>query len=618
MPLEFTSGPVLKQHPDKKISFVGGSIASGLRLLLEWFANDQKPLRATVFEASKVLYAAANFALIAPSLTPDEAAAVLPAIEAFMKSLQTKFNQPGGCSLENLEVDNLPFTAEFIAAVKTAGENPNESAVKTQALLALGKRSMELWGAIYDMADDELKAVFDESNFHPCLDNPQEYRVDLLCDMKNPAEHSQKMIDRYKGLGYKGCQILTPDEVLARKPVFREFVEAHSEKVGKAWKPGVGAVLRPGGCIGPEFLENLFVYLQVKMGKYTNEVGQVKDCLRLKPDSRVVTAKYQVIDNSNARIQHLVTEHADGAQRARGNKHRYSEQRFIFSPGDGAQKTLASCGLESRPIARFVGAVLRFSVELPAEAGGKQQNSSNWLELHAQNGDVVLAMQLRKTYEGEKCCVQLAAGGTKAYAGDGSVGVDNSSEFAKDRHVLQLNQIYRLWPSIIKQGLAKADRKPEAGRQLTFEDLIALEEAGVVMRAIGARACTPDGFPLIGQAYAKASFVPDSAAMDPETAAAAGSTGNQGLKVVNGEVSTGLGSGGASLAAAQAFYGVGYEKFSSGANCPLRSKNLSEDRIVQGQVAQFATLFGRQGVGPTLAKRAKASEACVSIPGPGS
>lgn len=149
---------------------------------------------------------------------------------------------------------------------------------RTEALLALGKMSMDLWQDIYDHADSELKDILIASNFNPCRERKDKekrslhdgYRIDLIYGVPNAMDKANGMKSDYEGLGYSDCRILSPDEVISLDPFLASFCDAHSESgvnESRVWKNDAIALWRPGGCIDTQvFLPLFHDYLKRVMG----------------------------------------------------------------------------------------------------------------------------------------------------------------------------------------------------------------------------------------------------------------------------------------------------------------------------------------------------------------
>ncbi|HSX19792.1 MAG TPA: hypothetical protein VLG38_01555, partial [Gammaproteobacteria bacterium] len=280
-------------HPTQKLSIVGGGIIGAMEAYFAYLEakKNRRQIRVTVYDknASIVDTPASN---IAPSLTPDEILSVVPRGKALAEALKIDFDKPGGINVSD-EINKSPVARNFIAQVELYRPYEEEHKNRTNALLQLGKISMDLWQKIYDDADDDLKQIFKESNFNPCHEPLKKdgvlhdgYRIDLIYNISDARARAESMKSDYVGIGYKHCKILSPDETMERDPFLKDFclrfsdVDANGVRV---WKKEVVALYRPGGCLDASvFLPKFYAYLHKVMGQYTNEYGVVKDCFRLK------------------------------------------------------------------------------------------------------------------------------------------------------------------------------------------------------------------------------------------------------------------------------------------------------------------------------------------------
>jgi len=512
----------MKSHyPTNKHTIIGGGIIGALEAyfdFLEAKEYEEEAPRVTVYEKNPSI-AETTTSNIVPSLTPDEILAVVPRGQELVKKLKILFNQAGGIRVDDVKGVNNPTAEKFIKEVEACSVDEVGHKDREKKLLELGKFSMELWQKIYDTADDELKKIFQESNFNPCKETRAAgarklhdgYRIDLInvADAKNKA---QAMKQDYESLSYVNCKLLSPKEVKRLDPSLIDFCDAHSEKdaSGKqVWKNDAVALYRPGGCLDTGvFLPKFYTYLEKIMGTYDNDAGKTKNRFRLKFSREVKEVTYE--DSSKTIINGL--KFAD--DKVKHNKHEYKESDYTFCPGE-AVGTLDKLGFKVPAFAGFAGASLRLNIPLPADKLAQYANFSHCMEVHQEG--VVLAWQARR--KGDSIFIGVA--GTKAFYSDQKP--DKNQAFAKDRNLLQLNIINQVLPDLISIALGR----PTKGEKLTQKDLDNLEEHGIAKRWVGTRAVAFEGFPTLGFLHRKS-----------------------GEKVANARVTTHLGSGGVSFAPA--------------------------------------------------------------------
>jgi hypothetical protein len=266
-----------------KTSIIGGGIIGALESYYA-YKDAQKcgaKICITVYEkgssldSSGIGQASTNTSYnIVPSLTIDEILRVVPSGSELVEKLCVPFNQPGGIRVEDVDgVNDSESAIKFKKAAAIYGSCKNRDD-RTLALLLLGKRSMDLWQQMYEEGNDELKAIFEASNFNPCHEprSPSKnillhdgYRIDLFYGIPNAQKQALSMQADYEKLGYKNCAILTPDEVIAIDPYLADFCHDHSNidaNLDRIWKNDSAALWRPGGCIDMRvFLPGFYAYL---------------------------------------------------------------------------------------------------------------------------------------------------------------------------------------------------------------------------------------------------------------------------------------------------------------------------------------------------------------------
>lgn len=432
---------------------------------------------------------------IVPSLTIDEILAVVPRGSELIKKLGILFNQPGGIRVDDVNgVNESKPSLDFKEAVALYGSDPNHDD-RTLSLLMLGKKSMNLWQEIYNDADDELKAILNESDFNPCREPKQlsnrvlhdGYRIDLLYDMANAFEHAQNMKDDYEKLGYSNCSILSPDEVLQIDPYLTDFCYAHSlldSDGNRIWKNDCVALWRPGGCIDTRtFLPKFYAYLKKLLGQYHDADNQIQDCFQLVFSKEVIGIEVKNIADDQ-RLTGL--KFADGTYQE--DSEQEIETHYVFCPGE-AVGTLQKLGFNEPTYAGFAGATLFFTIPLSKDQIEQYKNFSHCMEVHREG--IILSWQARF----KKNAIFIGVGGTKAFYANIRPNIEE--EFAKDRNLVQINMMNTVLPEFISLALGYDTKDKEISK----EEFALLEKNGLAIRWVGRRAVTYDGFPTLGSLY---------------------------------------------------------------------------------------------------------------------
>ncbi len=508
----------LTSYPRHKVVVVGGGIIGALESYyahLDAVKTGTK-IRVVVYEKDPS-FAQSTVCHIFPSLTPDEILSVVPRGPELVEKLAILFSQPGGIRIDDVPgVNDSPAALRFKEAVDLYGKDENHDD-RTKHLLLLGKMSMDLWQNLYEDADDELKAIFEESNYNPCRNpkNPDPkilhdgYRIDLIYDVPEAHNYAETMRATYEPLGYNQCKILSPDEVIAIDSFLADFCKEHGviDATGKLhWKNDCSALWRPGGCISTQvFLPKFYAYLKKIMGTYTDASGEVQDCFSLEYNKEVKAVE---LDSSSS-IRGLKF----GDDSVELDPHTYEDIRYVFCPGESIG-TLSGLGFDEPAYAGFAGPSLVLNISLSPEQANRFKNFSHCMEVHKVG--ICLAWQAR--FKEGRLIIGVA--GTKAFYGDQQPTIDQV--FAKNRNLLHLNMVNEVLPEIISLACGYSTK----GMQFTPEDLSQLENKGLLKRWVGRRAVAYDGFPTLGALYC------------------------QGRKVANGRCTTHLGSGGVSFAPA--------------------------------------------------------------------
>lgn len=522
-----SSSPVTSQevssYAKEKVTIVGGGIIGVLNALFLALNAKQtgEKVRITIYEKNAKVIDTTS-ACIAPSLTTDEIASVIPPVDELLKALNTPFNEPGGIRVMDVAgIDTSASGQRFLAEVAVQGKDQAGIDARQKTLLQMGKMSMDLWVALYKKADPELRAIFKAANFRPCREPMKGedplahgYRIDLLYGVENAVQRATSMAATYAGLGYQHCRLLSPEEVMKKDPTLSDFCETHSTLVNgkRQWKSNSVALLRPGGCINAHvFLSKIMPYLTKKMGTYVNAHGRVKPCFQFKLNRQVSAMETAIRLN-----QRVVTgvKFANG-YRKKGN-HAYTKTTYLLCPGE-AIKMLENFGFKAPAYAGFAGASLILNIKVPKGKEAKYKAFVHCMEVHKPG--VVLAWQAKS--DGNYIVVAVA--GTKAFYAAKTPHITEA--FAVDRNLLQLNMINDVLPWVTSLAL---DRNTK-GELLTQADMDYLVKTEKAIRWVGTRAVTFDGVPTVSHLYL-----------------------SNGEKVKNGVVVTSLGSGGVSFGPAAA------------------------------------------------------------------
>jgi hypothetical protein len=484
------------QHPAQKVTIVGAGIGGALEAYFvhkDAQANGRK-VRITMLDKNPGI-SDTTTSNIAPSLTPDEIMSVVPPAPILIEKLGILFSQPGGIRVDDVaELNNFNVKDIFIKQVQEYNKDESAHKDRSQALLKLGKISMDLWQKIYDGADTALKQILEESNFQPCRE-PKDttrvlhdgYRIDLIYNIPNAADKAKDMKEDYVSLGYTKCKILSPTEVIELDPFLKDFCNSHTEispsGIEKVWKNDTVALFRPGGCLDAEvFLPKFYAYLERSMGTYRNEAGDLKHCFRLKFNREVTGVVFR--DSPD----HLTVSALMHGETTKSDKHTYSSSDYVFCPGE-AVGTLKRLRFDEPAYAGFAGASLKLNIPITTDKIDKYKTFNHCMEVHREG--VVLAWQAR--YRDGK--IFIAVAGTKAFYADQKPHKDQ--DFAKNRNLLQFNMINDVLPEFISIALKRDTR----GQQLTESDLETVERDGMAKRWVGTRAVAFDGFPTLGSVY---------------------------------------------------------------------------------------------------------------------
>ena len=444
---------------------------NGQELQIEIFEKNQKIEETT----------AAN---IWNSHTPDEIVSVVPRGQELRQKLEIPFDQPGGIRVNDVPgVNDSECAHHFIDQVILYGQNEKGNEKRTEVLLKLGKAGTALWKQLYETADEELRAIFEESNFNPCCEPAdkekenlhQGYRIDVIYGVPHAVNRAKDMMSSYQKLGYKNCQILSPDDVVARDPSLGQFCSAHSvgESGKRQWKEDSVALWRPGGCLDTQkFLPLLVDYLTKTRGAD----------FQLRFNKKVVG----VIYDSNAPGQVMIKglKFADGTQ----TENNPNLTTYVFCPGE-AVGTLKKLGFKEPAYAGFAGASLCLDVPISDEQLKKFEGFNHCMEVHGVG--IVLAWQAR-IRDGK---IFLGGAGTKSFYADKEPTI--SEAFATNRNLLQLRMFNDVLPWVVSIAL----NRDTAGQQLTEKDMAFLEEKKIAKRWVGRRSVAYDGFPTLGHLY---------------------------------------------------------------------------------------------------------------------
>jgi glycine/D-amino acid oxidase-like deaminating enzyme len=506
-------------YAQNKVTIIGGGIIGFMEVYFAYLKAQKKNerLRATIYEKNE-RFDQTTAAKIAPSLTPDEILSVVPRGTLLVEKLKDLFSVPGGVRVNDVEGINESAAAkEFIRAVEEYSKDEAGHLARTEALLTLGKLSMDLWEDIYQNGDDELKKIMRDSNYNPCRETDKKvlqegYRIDLIQRIPDAAQRAKDMMNDYDKLGYHHCEILSPAEVMKRDISLVDFCKTNSIELNGelVWKSDAVALWRPGGCLHvATFLPKFSTYLSKVMGQYTSNVShQDKDNFRIK-FNREVSNVSTTENGSGSRVNGLFFSNF----KKESHHHTYDNHEYVFCPGESVG-TLRKFGFNEPAYAIFAGAALRLSFRVSDDMLEKYKSFNHYMEVHQQG--VVLAWQAGK--RGPE--LSIAVAGTKAFYGDQVPTAEQ--DFAKNRNLLQLNMINNVLPELISAALGRNTH----GQELTEADLQQLVSSGKAIRGVGSRAVAYDGFPTLGRVY------------------------QNGVPVANARVTTGLGSGGVSFAPA--------------------------------------------------------------------
>lgn len=524
-----------------KIVIVGGGIVGALEAYSAYrdAQNEGKPVFITIYEKGESLSKAApsdsnksstNTSYnITPSLTPDEILSVVPRGSELMNKLAILFSEPGGIRVDDVPgVNDSASAMNFKKEVAIYGTDKNHDD-RTQTLLMLGKKSMDLWQEMYDHADDELKDIMIASNFNPCREQRNKtdntlhdgYRIDLIYGIPNAKQRALGMKADYEKLGYTNCTVLSPEEVIAIDPYLADFCNEHSDAddttMKRKWKNDSVALWRPGGCLDAHaFLPQIYDYLKKKMGQSKNASGIAEDCFCVKFSHEVVGVELGG-DTDQVRIVGL--KFNDGTKLIdQGNNSKY-----VFCTGE-AIGTLHKLGFSEPAFAAFAGPSLFLKIPISDEQLKAYKNFSHCMEVH--NEGIVLAWQSR--VKGN--LISIGVSGTKSFYGEKRPNKDEA--FAKNRNLVQLNMINDVLPEFVSLALGYNTK----GKELNADEMTDLEQKGIAHRWVGRRAVAYDGFPTYGPLY------------------------SNNRKVVNARCTTHLGSGGVSFGPASVMVSRASEK----------------------------------------------------------
>lgn len=513
-------------HADKHVVIVGSGIIGAMEALLAYqdAIKNNVDLKISILEKDAGLQSTAMN--IAPSLTCDELASVVPTGSKLVEKLKVPFYEHGGILVTDVEGLDSQIAHNFITSVQDYSKDSKASDLLTQDILELGKMSMDLWQSLYDQADAELKEIFHKSNFNACrhphyVDQKMlhdGYRIDLIYNEYDAQAKALGMIDDYQKLGYDQCCILTPQEVLTLDPSLSDFCYSFSQKDSNdqlVWKTTAVAVWRPGGCLFVKvFIPLLYEYLTAKMGTFVDAFGKEMNRFQIYFSSNVTGVVMQTDDQLITKIAGLYIENKDHQDNFQLLTMQDEEVVYVFAPGESVG-TLKNLGFCEPDYAGFAGVSLKLFIDIPKEKLDEVVSLNHCMEVH-QPG-VVLAWQSRVLDNK----IFIAVAGTKAFYADQKPNIDQA--FAKNRNLLQLNIINNVLPEYVSWALGR-DTK---GQILTQDDMNYLENAGIAQRWAGVRAVAYDGFPTLGYLYTQ-----------------------DGAQVVNARCTTHMGSGGVSFAPA--------------------------------------------------------------------
>ena len=131
----------------------------------------------------------------------------------------------------------LPLLSVAAAVLTLHGIDPKPT------LVQLGMFSQRVWALLYHSADDDLRRILHESNFHLCRE-PDGYRIDVYLKDADAHKNAQEEVGYYKALGYAQARVLTPRETLALNPGLADFVQRNSVADRNDWTAGHCAIWR--------------------------------------------------------------------------------------------------------------------------------------------------------------------------------------------------------------------------------------------------------------------------------------------------------------------------------------------------------------------------------------
>lgn len=477
-------------YSEQELIIVGGGIAGAIEAYYAYCDAQQSNslLIIKIYEKNNSI-SETTTSNIVPSLTPDEILSVVPRGQELVKKLGIPFNEPGGIRVNDVDgINESIVTEQFKSEVQQYSLDEAGHNQRTQALLDLGRMSMDLWSDMYNNADTELKEIFESSNFNPCRQPLHAYdktlhdgyRIDLIYNVPNARERAENMRHDYDSLGYKDCTILSPNEVLKIDPFLADFCANHS--ANNTWNNDTVALWRPGGCIDAQtFLPKFYDYLKNKMGRYTNEKGSQEDRFQIQFGKKVTGIEFAKNSDGKSIVAGLTFE--DGSV-----VHNNGQSQYVFCPGE-AVGTLKKLGLSEPAYAGFAGVSLLLNIDIPDDKINEVKSFGHCMEVHQEG--VVLAWQAR--FKNNKIFIGVA--GTKAFYADQQPTKDQ--EFARNRNLLQLNMINDVLPKFISLAL----KRNTAGQRLTETDLKELELREIATRWAGLRSVVYDGFPTLGYAH---------------------------------------------------------------------------------------------------------------------
>ena len=473
---------------------VGGGITGMLQAYyaLNQAEQEKKPINILIFERN-AKFSQTPAMNIFPSLTPDEILSVIPRGETLVKNLNIPFYKGNGIKVSDVSALNMQSktVADFVTSAIQSAKDTSAYEEREATLLSMGKLSMSLWDELYRQADDELRAIMQAANYKPCKEVAKDeqrlgqgYRIDIFFGQPDVEAFVSHMVRKYRGLGYVSARVLDPEETRKIDPQLTGFVEKFSiERNGeRQWKKDAHAIWRPGGCLNAHvFMMGLPNYLEQRAKKMGNGSS-----VRLLLDHDVVginVTEEHAVGSVNVRVNgQSIRQFPEGEQASDASL------QVVLMPGE-AVGTLQQLGFDEPSYAIFAGPSLRLDIPLSDSLKDKYADLDHAMEVH-QDG-VVLAWQA-KNYSG---VVTIGIAGTKAFYGD--VLPKNSESFAKNRHLLQLNAAYQLYPDLINQALS---RKASKG-SLKQADLDLLVQKRIARVWVGARAVAYDGFPTLGRLY---------------------------------------------------------------------------------------------------------------------